>query len=578
MTSLLEHLKERKLVQWALAYLAGAWVVLQVLDFLSDTYGWPAVVLRVAPVIVAVGFSIVLVLAWFHGEKGQQRVTGTELVILAVLLAAGGGALWLVGTRSTGARTGATAQAAEARPGATPAERSIAVLPFENMSANPENEYFSDGITEEILNALAQVPGLKVSARTSAFQFKDKAVDVRDVAEKLGVAHVLEGSVQRSGDRLRIMARLISAKDGYPLWSQRYDRELEDVFAIQDEISRAIVDALKVRLAENNAPLVSAPTRSSEAHDLYLRGRFFWGKRTPQSLRTAAEYFRKATELDPAYAAAYAGLADANFHYSIYGGANPGVDIRAEANKAAQRALALDSSLAEAHAAHANVALWHGDIDKSEGHMRRAIELNPNYASARQWYSYALAWQGRYPEALAEIRKAYELDPLSLVIGRALGVILADAGQLTASVEQLRRTIEIDPSNAVPHAYLAMTYSRMGRHTEAEAEARQARRLDPGNLVVLHIYTITLARAGKRGEAEAALREYEQRAPSVVDFHRNRAEILVSLGDHEQALQALEKHLRDSAGTYPPPGRTWLLEPLRSDPRFQRLSGAGPRQ
>jgi TolB-like protein/Flp pilus assembly protein TadD len=445
------------------------------------------------------------------------------------------------------------------------------VLPFTNLSSNPENEYFSDGITEEILNALAQVPGLKVSARTSAFQFKGEKMDVREVAEKLGVAHVLEGSVQRSGNRLRITAQLISAKDGYHLWSHRYDREFKDVFAIQDEISKAIVDALQMRLTEGSAPLVSAPTRSSEAHDLYLRGRFFWAKRTPQNLRRAADYFRRATELDPAYALAYAGLADTYFLQSIYGGGERGVDVLAEAERAARRALALDSTLAEANAAYSNVVLRRGGDEEATRYIRRAIELNPNYASARQWYAYALAWEGRYPEALAEIRKAYELDPLSLVMGRALGVILADAGHLTESAEQLRRTVEIDPSNPVPHAYLALTYSRMDRHADADAAAQQARRLDPENLVVLQLYAIVQARAGKRQEAEAALREYEQRGTSVIDFHRNRAEILVSLGQREQALQALEKNLRAQSGVFPPPGHTWLLAQFRSDPRFQRL-------
>jgi serine/threonine-protein kinase len=577
MESLWVRLKERKLVQWALAYLAGAWLLLQVFGELRDNFGWSPLYGRMLIVLLGVGFLAALVLAWYHGEKGHQRVGGVELLMLSALLLIAAGVVWLVGSGSSGAEAETTAHAAaQSSPvvlaNAAPDQRSIAVLPFTNTSADPENEYFSDGITEEILNALAQVPGLKVTARTSAFQFKDKAVDVREVAQQLGVAHVLEGSVQRAGNRLRIRAQLISARDGYRLWSQRYDREAQDVFAVQDEISRAIVEALKVELPTADAPLVSAPTRSSEAHDLYLRGRFFLGKRTPQDLRTAAAYFRRSVEVDPSSAPAYAGLADAYIIAGIYGGVGAGLDTDVAAEQAARQALALDPSLSEAHVALASALFQRGNLNGAASEYRRALTLNPNHESAHRYYGYILAAQGRYPEALAEIHTAHELDPLSLVTGRALGATLAEAGHLRESEAQLRRTVELDPNSSVPRAYLALTYSQIGRHEEADAEARQARRLDPENLLVLQLHAIVQARAGRHAEAEAALREYEQRGTALNTFHRGRADILVSLGRHEQAIQALEQGVREQRGTAPVMGLNRLIDPLRSDPRWPALA------
>jgi adenylate cyclase len=251
MDSMLQRLKERKLVQWGLAYLAGAWILLQVLGELRDTYAWPPVILRVVTALAGVGFFAALVIAYYHGEKGEQRVGGTELALLAAILAVAGGVVWAVG-RSQAA--GSTPAANSVNSAAALPARSIAVLPFENLSSDPENEYFSDGITEEILSGLAKVEGLKVAARTSSFAFKHKNVPVGEIGDLLGVAHVLEGSVRKAGNRIRISAQLVNTRTGYHLWSESYDRELKDVFAIQDEISRAIIGTLTTRLAVGGRP------------------------------------------------------------------------------------------------------------------------------------------------------------------------------------------------------------------------------------------------------------------------------------------------------------------------------------
>ena len=298
-----DRVRQRKLVQWAVAYLAAAWLILQVLSLLAEPFAWPGVVLRAATVLLGVGFIGVLVLAWYHGERGRQHVSGIELILLAVVLALAGAAVWWV-------RDDSPDQRADAQPVISVGRNSIAVLPFLDLSPGKDHEYFSDGITEEILNALARVERLRVASRTSSFSFKGRNVPIDEVGKRLRVQHVLEGSVQRSGERIRVTAQLVDAANGYHLWSERYDRELQDIFAVEDEISRAIVQSLEVEITGGHQdPLVARATESQEAHDLYLKGRYFWANRTPDGLRRAIQYFEQATQLDPNYARAYQGLA-----------------------------------------------------------------------------------------------------------------------------------------------------------------------------------------------------------------------------------------------------------------------------
>ncbi|HKZ10955.1 MAG TPA: hypothetical protein VJL61_09625, partial [Rhodanobacteraceae bacterium] len=411
MNELLAHLKQRKLVQWTLAYLAAGWVMLQALGLAVDSYDWPHQVMQVAFAAIALGFVIALVIAWYHGEKGRQRVSGAELLLIALVLAIGGGLLWryeratpnrsaIVAARNASAAQRSPEEATTAQASVAIPAKSVAVLPFVNMSGDPKNDYFSDGITEEILDALTQVPNLKVAARTSAFAFKGKAEDLRKVGEVLDVATVLEGSIQKSGDEVRITAQLIDTRSGYHLWSEKYDRKLTSIFAVEDEISKAIADKLKVQLAGGSGQsLVAQKAVDPRAHDFYLRGLTLLAVR---SVSEAVDAFQQAVAVDPDYAQAWAALAEAQallFSYAPV--SEETADTHALA--AAQRALALNSGIALAYVAqgmvYTNQMRW-ADADRA---FRRALTLAPGDAEAMNQYAQFLFAAGQLEPALTEI-------------------------------------------------------------------------------------------------------------------------------------------------------------------------------
>ncbi|MBS0486842.1 MAG: adenylyl cyclase, partial [Proteobacteria bacterium] len=306
MTDLLQRLRERKLVQWALAYIAAAFAFIQVLDVIAQRFGWPDQLEKLLILALAIGFFVVLVIAWYHGEKGAQRVTSTELVILALLLAIGGGLLWRF-ARVPSFVPAATQSAAKTNPPAEViSEKSIAVLPFVNMSGDVKQDYFSDGMSEELLNALAQVKDLKVAGRTSSFYYKGKNEDLRTIGKALGVANILEGSVRQQGDKVRITAQLIRVADDTHLWSHAYDGDLSDVFALQENIARAITDQLKVALVgEQKTRLVPVSTTNPEAHSLYLQATAIFDRRDSPRFPDAIADLQQAIQLDPNYARAH---------------------------------------------------------------------------------------------------------------------------------------------------------------------------------------------------------------------------------------------------------------------------------
>ncbi len=450
---------------------------------------------------------------------------------------------------------------------------SVAVLPFVNVSADPQTEYLSDGITESVINNLSQFRSLRVMARSTVFRYKGKEADPQKVGQDLHVGAVLTGRLQERGDTLVIQAELVDVSKGTQLWGQQYNRKLADILSVQEEISREISEKLRLRLTgEDKARMAKRPTENNEAYELYLKGRYYWNKRTEEGLRRAIEYFSQATEKDPAYALAHAGLADC---YIVLGefGLLPGREAYAKARGAAAKALALDDTLAEPHNA---LAILKGDYDwdwpGAEREFRRAIELNPGYSTAHQWYAELLSELGRHEEALAEIKRAQQLDPLSLIINAASGKILLYAGRDDLAIEQLRKTLEIDPNFAHAHHFLGYVYVRKGAFTEAIAEFQRAISLSP-NLTQYkaglgHAY----ARAGKSAEARKLLSELKEESKRRYVSWSDFAAIYAGLGEKDQAFACLEKayEQRDTKlvtrGSLNP-----LLDPLRSDPRFADL-------
>jgi serine/threonine-protein kinase len=459
---------------------------------------------------------------------------------------------------------------------------SLAVLPFTNLSPDRENQYFSDGMTEELITALGSVQGLHVAARSSAFAVGGKDLDVRAIGETLHVATVLEGSVRRAGDRLRVAAQLIDARTGYHLWSDEYDRRLEDVFAVQAELARAIVGSLRGRLkltgGHDTVIVAPAPT-DLEAHDLYLQGRYELNQRTYESFRRAAGYFARAVALDSTYAPAYAGLAQTYERLPLFGPVRPS-EAFPEAKRAAERAITLDSALAEAHAALADIQMlgeydWRG----SEVQYRRTLSLNPSYASAHQSYANLLRLLGRLDEAIAERKRAHALDPLSRPIGAEMGRDLEMVRRFDDALRQLRATLAFDPNFARAHGYLCLVYLSKHMPREAAGECEQAVALSggyEGKGPLAYAY----AASGDRSKATAILHELEARSRREYVPPWEMAVAYLGLGDVNRTFDWL-----DSAYTARDPLVTLALDepiwdPVRGDPRFARLRarmGLSPR-
>jgi serine/threonine-protein kinase len=450
-------------------------------------------------------------------------------------------------------------------------DKAIAVLPFANMSADPENEYFSDGMTEDIINALARLPDVQVASRTSCFAFKGKEVDIREVGDRLGVSSVLEGSVRKIGNRIRVNVQLVDVGNGYQLWSETYDRQLEDVFAIQEEISRAIVDALKVKLIGGATDVLVKPTTENlEAYTLYLKGRFFVNRLAEHDLRKGMTLFEQALDADPGYARAYSGIADCWCNL-----ADDWVvpdDAYPRAKSAATRAIQIEPSLGEAHTSIGKVLCWYEwDFEGASGALAKAVDFNPNYAEAHFVYGSALPAVGRLNEAIEEMRKALVLDPLSAHFSRWLGRFLLYAGRHDAVVEQSRKTLEIEPSYF--QAYLDIGAARLAQG-QAE-EAFKAFQRGQSLSTAVRSYDAMLVRAlcalGETEEARAIMERLERQAKEQY----LRAEILAmgygALGEIDRAFACLDQALAaHSAGLiylHIDPG----YESIRPDPRFAKL-------
>ncbi|HWG10076.1 MAG TPA: tetratricopeptide repeat protein [Rhodanobacteraceae bacterium] len=577
MIELVARLKQRKLVQWALAYIAAAFALIQVLDVIAQRFGWPDQIEKLLILALAIGFFVALVIAWYHGERGAQRVSGTEIVILALLLAVGGGLLWgyermpshsgtAVAVRAPDAAHRNLTGVAAALPIPVPA-KSVAVLPFVNMSGDPKNDYFSDGITEEILDALAQIPNLKVAARTSAFAFKGKAEDLRKVGEALDVATVLEGSVQKAGDEVRITAQLIDTRSGYHLWSEKYDRKLTSIFAVEDEISKTIADKLQVQLAAGSgSTLVAQKTIDPRAHDFYLRGLTLLAAR---SVSEAVGAFQQAVAIDPDYAQAWAALAEAQALLPAYAFTAPQIAY-ADSLESARRALALQPDTALAYVAQGmvfgNQMRW-ADADRA---LRHALTLAPGDAEALNQYAQFLDAVGQLEPALDVLDRALQRDPLSgisAVIRVQLRLILHRVDPDTAAA-QVKAILAAHPESVFVHRTATLIYLNLRRYPEAETQARAVAMFNGRDPEAMALLIRGMADPSLRGRAVQAL----ETSPDNSDLRRDaivRALFLMQLGEPDRALAVLEAGATQSTI----PQLLWHpdFDPVRNDPRFKAV-------
>ena len=471
---------------------------------------------------------------------------------------------------STG--TGETTPVSTTPPALRPLQTGLAVLPFVNLSSDPENEYFSDGMTEELINALTKVTGLRVTARTSAFAFKGKDVDVREIGQRLNVGSVLEGSVRRSGNRLRITAQLVNVSDGYYVWSETFDRGIADVFAVQDELARAITLSLKVRLTEADLQL-EPPTENLDAYTLYLKGLYALNRRSVEGYRECIELFKAALLKDPAYAPPHAGIAYgyALLGFDWYGGLSS-TEAMPLAKSSALRALELDGNLAEAHSALAVVQmLYDWDWAAAEASFRRAIELNPGYAPAHHWFSLFLSTRNRHTESLREVLKARELDPLSLIINQNVGRAYHLARRYDEAIEEFRRTLGIDPRFFSAHVMLAQSLCQLSRYDEAIAALRSAHAIAGPKPLILTTLANVYARMGQLDSGRQALQELTEvaRREHVSLYYLGLAHC--GLGEGSAALDLMEKAYEERSTVLPWLSTDMAWSPLHHHPRFVRL-------
>jgi TolB-like protein/DNA-binding winged helix-turn-helix (wHTH) protein/Flp pilus assembly protein TadD len=450
--------------------------------------------------------------------------------------------------------------------------RSLAVLPLESLSGDASQDYFADGMTDELISDLGQISALRVISRTSVMAYKRARKPLPQIARELNVDAVVEGTVLRSGDQVRVTAQLIDASSDKHLWSQSYEGELRDTLGLQSQVARAIADQIRINLnSQEQSALKTVRTVNPEAYESYLKGRYFWNKRTADGLKVALAYFNQAIDEDPKYAQSYSGLADT---YALLGdwqyAAMTTKEALPKAKAAAIKALELDSGLGEAHNSLAFcLDGFDWNFDSAGKEFRRAIELNPGYATAHHWYAWHLGLLGRYDEAIVEMRKAESLDPLSIIINADLAELLVLAHSYDESIRQSRKTLEMDPSFALAHNQLGQAYLQKQMHNEAIAELQKAVQLSAGSSTCMANLARAYAASGKTSEATKLLVDLKKRSTPTYSHASEIAVIYAALGDKNQAMAWLEKGFEErfNPGVLLRPG----FDPLRSDPRFQEL-------
>ncbi len=451
-------------------------------------------------------------------------------------------------------------------------QQSIAVLPFANMSADEDNEYFCDGLAEELLNALAKIENLKVAARTSAFSFKGKNANIGEIGEKLSVKTILEGSVRKSGNRVRITVQLINVADGYHLWSEVYDRKMQDVFAIQDEITATTIRNLKIKLLKPFS-IDEATPANFEAYNACLKGRHYLNRRTAADILKSVQYFERSILLEPEYAPAFSGLADS---YNLLGAGDYAVlspgEAFPKAKQAATRALEIDPSLANAHTALGWAATFYDwDLSRGEQHYLKALELNPGYATTHHWYGMLLAIRGNFDKAVVEIETARRLDPLSPIVNSDVAWVLYHARRYDEAIAQCRETIELAPNFSVAHWNLGQSLREKGMLADAIAEFEKADELSGGNQVFQATLAHALALSGKKDRAIQILERFMIDSKTRYVAPHAMVMIYIGLGDYEQAVQWLERAYEERSDFITEAFVNPAVDPLRDNPHFQEV-------
>ena len=572
----INELRRRNVFRSGAAFVVVAWLLIQVADILLETFAAPAWAMRVIVVALVVGFPVVLMLAWLYeittqGVKRTAQVsegesipthTGrkTDFVIIGVLIVA------------VALFTAERFRWIDFGIGPSAVIRSIAVLPLDNLSGDPEQEYFVDGMTETLIAELSKIGALRVISRQSVMRFKGSHEPMADIARQLNVDAVVEGSALLIGDRVRITVQLIEAAADAHLWADSYDRDTSDVLAIHSEVARAIAQEIRIVVTpEEAARLANIREVNPEAYRLYLLGRFHYNKIEPADLFKAIEYFQQAIALDPQYAQAHAGVANAYGGIAFYG-VMPARDSYENSRAAVQRALEIDSSLADAHAMYATIEFYYEwEWEKAEKEFQRAISLNPNHADANLFYAWYLLAMGRTEEAQKSIDRALELDPLAMLAYLTASDVLYMSRQYDQAIAHLEKTLDLGRNNPLALSRLGWSYLQKGMITEAISYMQQAVTLSPYNPEPTWMLGHAYAVAGKTAEARQILDDLHRLAENQYILPYGFAFVHVGLGENDAALEWLEKAFQDRNSWMPFLQVEPRLDPLRSDPRFQDL-------
>jgi TolB-like protein/Tfp pilus assembly protein PilF len=578
----LAELKRRNVYKVAVAYAVVGWLTIQAASIFVPAFNAPQWAMQIVILILVVGFPIALVFSWAFeitpegivresevaANKSIARNTGRKIVAITIVLAVIAAGLFVfqfIRARSTSPSA------------VTISNKSIAVLPFDNLSDDKSNAYFTEGVQDEILTRLAKVADLKVIARSSTQRFKTAPENLPDIASQLGVANILEGTVQKAGDQVRVNVQLINALTNAHLWAEIYDRKLTDIFAVESDIAKTIADTLQAKLSRSaEHVLASRPTENPEAHELYLKGRYFWNRRTGANLQKAADYFQQAIGKDSRYALAFSGLADCHVLLPAYAelGSNPRDELP-RALEAAHKAVELDDTLCEAHTSLARALASDLQLPAAMPEFKRAIELNPSYATAHQWFGEYLQSQGHLEEGLTELKRAQELDPLSLIINTVLGFALDTVGKSDEAIAQLHKTIEIDPNFVNANGQLGNVLEHRGRLKEAIVEYEKCLNSVNSDPIDLADLAAAYFRADRKQEAQALWDKLKSLSERQYVPAYSMAIVQLAFGDKDEAIRLLEKSYEDRA-PFDSADLGWILvdhrlDPLRSDPRFKKL-------